>query len=375
MSELGGTRLRVALLTPCYWPEVRRGAERITRELADGLLARGQLPSLITSHPGLPGRRVEDRLPVVRVPRPPQRPLERMHFESYLTHVPLSYVALRRGSYDLAHAMYPTDALAALRWRRLTGRPALLTYMGIPAGAWLDAARGRREITARAVRTSDAVVVLSHAAARALRDSLGRDPRVIHPGVDLGAFRPASQRSSVPTIVCTAAPDIARKNVGLLVRAFTRVRERIGDARLVLVRPHSLRAAADAGVDLEAPGVELVDQDHRPAVLSALYGEAWVSVLAAVGEAFGLALVEALACGTPVVGCADGGIPEIVDRPGIGTLFERDDEAELAGALERALELAGDPATAGRCRARAEELSIARSTDAYLALYRELTAV
>jgi glycosyltransferase involved in cell wall biosynthesis len=370
----GSPQLRVALLNPCYWPEVRRGAERITRELADGLLARGQLPSLITSHPGLPDRRVEAGVPVVRVPRPPQAPLEALHFESYLTHVPLSYLALRRGSYDLAHAMYPTDALAALRWRRRTGRPAVLTYMGIPARAWLDGARGRREIATRAVRTSDAVVVLSHAAAAALRNSLGRDPRVIHPGVDLAAFRPASRRSDTPTIVCTAAPDIARKNVGLLVRAFTRLRDRIRDARLVLVRPDSLTAAAKAGVDLDAAGVELIDQDHRPAVLSAAYGQAWVSVLPASDEAFGLALVEALACGTPVVGYADGGIPEIVDRSGIGTLFERLDADELARALETGLELAADRATTERCRARAEELSVGHATDAYLALYRELTA-
>ncbi len=35
---------RVALLHPVYWPEVRRGAERMTRELADGLAARGHGP-------------------------------------------------------------------------------------------------------------------------------------------------------------------------------------------------------------------------------------------------------------------------------------------------------------------------------------------
>ena len=32
-------QLRVALLSPCYWPEVRRGTERFTRDLADGLMA------------------------------------------------------------------------------------------------------------------------------------------------------------------------------------------------------------------------------------------------------------------------------------------------------------------------------------------------
>lgn len=364
--------LRIALLNPCYWPEVRRGAERIVRELADGLIERGQQPTLITSHRGWQSHRVEDGLPVVRVPRPPQAALERMRFESYLTHAPLSYLALRRGSYELAHAMYPSDALAALRWRRRTGRPVVLTYMGIPARAWLGAARGRLELTRRAVAGCDAVVVLSEAAAAALRSSLGREARVIHPGVDLAAFAPRPSRRPEPTIVCTASPDIARKNVALLVEAFARVRARRPDARLVLVRP-TRSPGAGTGPGFDGPGVEWVDQDHRPAVLAGLYGEAWVSALAAVDEAFGLALVESLACGTPVVGYAQGGIPEVLDRPGIGTLLRRLDAEELAHALELTLELAGDPLTAIRCRERAEDFSAERSSDRYLALYRELT--
>jgi len=72
---------------------------------------------LITSHPRWPSRRVEEGLPVLRLPRPPQRPLLRAGFEDSLTHVPLSYAALRAGSYDIAHAMYQSDGLAAARWR------------------------------------------------------------------------------------------------------------------------------------------------------------------------------------------------------------------------------------------------------------------
>jgi glycosyltransferase involved in cell wall biosynthesis len=160
--------------------------------------------------------------------------------------------------------------------------------------------------------------------------------------------------------------------VALLVEAFARVRARRPDARLVLVRP-TRSPGAGTGPGFDGPGVEWVDQDHRPAVLAGLYGEAWVSALPAVDEAFGLALVESLACGTPVVGYAQGGIPEVLDRPGIGTLLRRLDAEELAHALELTLELAGDPLTAIRCRERAEDFSAERSSDRYLALYRELT--
>ena len=70
-----------------------------------------------------------------------------------------------------------------------------------------------------------------------------------------------------------------------------------------------------------------------PSRVASVYREAWVSVLPSVGEALGLVLVEALACGTPVVGSRLDGIPEVIDRNEIGRLFDGDDPAALATAL------------------------------------------
>lgn len=308
---------------------------------------------------------------MLRVPRPPQGRLLRRGYEPYLTHVPLSYLALKAGTYDLAHAVYPADALAASRWRRHTGRPALLSYMGIPDRRGLCEYRRRLDILLRAARGCDAVVALSRHAAQAFGYWLGLEARVIPPGVNLTAFRPRSARAAAPTIVCSAAADVARKNVGLLVHAFGRVRRQRADARLVLSRPRDLGAAALAGVDLRAPGIEWADLDD-PEALARAYGEAWVSVLPAVDEAFGLVLVEALACGTPVVGYAHAAIPEVVDRPEIGRLFDHLDAEALSRALLETIELSADPATSANCRSRAEEFSTNRCTERYLELYREL---
>jgi phosphatidyl-myo-inositol alpha-mannosyltransferase len=365
------TALRVALLSPCYWPEVRRGGERFTRELADGLLERGHAPSLITSHPGAPSRAVEQGLPVLRLPRPPQQRLLRRRYEPYLTHVPLSYLALRRGSYDLAHAVSPGDALAAARWGRKTGHPAVLSYMGIPDRRGLCEFRWRLEVMVRALKDTDAVVALSRHAALAFQRWLGYEARVIPPGVDVRTFHPPAERASEPTVVCSAAAEIPRKNVGLLIEAFALVRRQRPTARMVLSRPKDLAAARRAGVDLEAPGVQWAELDDR-AELARAYGEAWVAVLPSVDEAFGLVLVEALACGTPVVGYAHAAIPEVIDRPEIGRLFDRLDPKGLADALLATLELAGDPGTAGYCRSRAEEFSTDRCVERYLDLYAEL---
>lgn len=368
---MGEPDLHVALLSPCYWPEVRRGSERFIHELAAGLLRSGQRPTLITSHPGLPTRRVEDGVRVLRFPRLPQGPLDRRNFEAYLTHVPPSYLALRAGSYDIAHAVYPTDGLAAVRWQRRTGRPALLSYMGVPDPQWLRAQRLRLPIMRRVVAGADAVVVLSEHAAAAFRRSFEHEPHVIAPGVDLGTFRPGPARASKPTILCAAAADVARKNVPLLVDAFAALRRRLPEAQLVLSRPRDPTRAPALAAQLTRPGVQWRDLDDRT-VLAQACAEAWVAVLPSIDEAFGLVLAEALACGTPVVGYGGGAVPEIVDSEAIGRLFHRVGCAELERALREALELTHRPGTAAACRARAELFSSERCTARYLELYRTL---
>lgn len=364
-----GGGLRIALLNPRFWPEVRRGSERFARELADGLLARGHSVRLITSHRGLPSRRVEDGLEVVRNWRPPDGRLRRRLFEEHLTHVPFSYLSLRRGTDEVAQALYPTDALAAARWSERTGRPAVLSYMGIPHRRSLANRRWRIGVLLRAIAGSAAVTVLSRAAAEGFRRWLGVEVRVIHPGVDLEAFAPGGERAPEPTVFCAASLTEPRKRVALLAAAFRRLRRQCPDARLLLSRPRDPRAAAAAGAVGE--GVELIDVDDRDRLIGA-YRRAWVTALPSVDEAFGLVLVESLACGTPAVGTRSGGIPEVIDRSEVGRLFEADDEEALAGALLEALDLARDPATAAACRARAGDFPIERCAAAHEALYREL---
>lgn len=365
--------LRIALLSPSFWPEVRRGSERFIRDLADGLLARGHRPRLITSHPGPPRRGVEDGLAILRLPRPPHGPPLRRMLEPHVSHVPLSYAALRARDYDVAHAVYPPDALAAAVWRRRTGRPAVLSYMGIPDLEWL-AQRNRLQVLRAGLRGCSATVALSRHAAEVFERALGYRAPVISPGVRLDTFAPGPVRAGEPTIICAAAAADPRKHVGLLVASFQRLRAQHPRARLVLSRPRDLAAARRAGVPVQAPGLEWADLDDRDALARA-YASAWVSALPAPSEAFGLVLAEALACGTPVVGFHDGGIPEIIDRPDIGRTFRRLDTDALATALTQALALSQDPATAARCRARAEDLSAETCTERYLALYRGLGAV
>lgn len=362
-SEAG---LRVALLSPCFWPEVRRGGERLVREVADGLIARGHRPRLITSHPAARTRTIEDGLPITRHRRLPDRWLPENH-EDYITHVPLSFLDLVRGDDRIAHAVWAPDALAAIAWGRLRGRPVVYTHLGIPDGSDLAERRWRRAIVERVLRGCAAFTVVSRAAAEAARETLGAEPTVIYPGVDLARFRPGPERFAEPTVICPAAIEQPRKRIGMLIEAFREVRRRLPTARLLLSQPRG-----SAGAELrEEAGIELFDDS---ADLAALYAGSWVTALPAFDEAFGLVLAEALACGTPVVGSLHGGIPEIIDSPAVGRIFHSDDAAGLATSLLEAMEQANDRSTVEACRGRAEEFSRERSSAAYERLYLELVA-
>ena len=348
-------------MNPVYWPEVRRGSERFARELGDGLLARGHAVQLITSHRGRPSTTMEDGLEVVRVWRPPvEERLRRRLYEDHLAHVPFSYLALRRSGADVAHALYPTDAMAALRYKRDTGAPAILSYMGIPHRVSLANRRQRKEIVAKACRECDAVVALSEVAAEGFRTWLGVEAHVIAPPVDLVTFAPdGAPRSEVPTILCAADHTQPRKRVGLLADAFELVRREHPEARLLLSRVRDAAPGPWAG----RPGIEEVDLDDRESLAEA-DRRAWVHALPSWGEAFGLVLAEALACGTPVVGSQ----AEVVGGPETGRVIDSEDPEALAAALLQAIDLAQQPGTAAACRARAERWSV----DACAAAYEEL---
>jgi glycosyltransferase involved in cell wall biosynthesis len=216
---------------------------------------------------------------------------------------------------------------------------------------------------------SDAVVGLSKTACEALWRWWGVEARLIYPGVDLSAFTDgAGERAEHPTIACAASPDDGRKRVPLLVEAFARVRRERPRARLVLMRPndHSLED------QLAADGVEFYDPS--PDAVAAVFADAWVSALPSRDEAFGLVVVESLATGTPVVAADEAGPAEILDGDGIGSLFAEAQPEAVARSLLDALELADDPRTAERARARAADFTSERCAIEHEQLYEELLA-
>ena len=364
--------MRIALMHPTYWPEVRRGSERLIHDLAAGMAARGHEVTLITSHPGGTSTTVEDGFEVIRSRRLPyMRPLR--WYEDQIANAPSAAYRLWRGDFDIAHAFFPPDAWAAsLVQRRLGGPPFLFTLHGIPVREYLVKRRYRLEMHLALVQQAFATTVLSEAAAEAVRRYLLVEPRIVSGGVVCADFevesRPDPDRKG-PVIMCAASLRDPRKRADVLFEAFSKLRREHPDAQLQIVRsrdPLIIPSTAPETPD----GVRYVEGSNTQE-LARLYAQADISVLASVGEAFGLVLVESLAAGTPVVAARSGACPEIVTDDAIGRLFEPDDPDDLARSMSEAIALGKDEGTRSACRARARSFDISRALDSFEAIYAE----
>ena len=361
--------MRVALLHPSYWPEVRRGGERLVHDVARGMARRGHDVTVLTSHRARPTVEMEEGVRVVRSYRPPTKLMHRRSYEYHLTNVPTAFARTLAGGYDVAHAFFLPDAWAAVRARALGGPPVVYSFIGIPTREWAVAHRYRLPMATKAVDEAAAVTVLSEAAAQPFRRYLLREPEVLPGSVSFAEFAVERPAAEVPTLVCAASLSDPRKQGPLLLRAFEALRRRRPDARLELlgvVDPHQ------GGGDLELPPGATRRVLRDDAALARAYAAATASVLASVDEAFGLVVVESLAAGTPVAGVRSGALPEILADERVGALAEQGDESGLAEAMDRALALGEDPDTAARCREHAARYDETAVMPRYEALYEEV---
>ena len=96
-----------------------------------------------------------------------------------------------------------------------------------------------------------------------------------------------------------------------------------------------------------------------------------------MGEPFGLIVPEANSCGTPVIGCRDGAIPETITDYENGILFGRgdggfNDEHDVDQVVEKIRYLNDHPISPESCRAHSELFSKERCAERYATLYQDI---
>jgi glycosyltransferase involved in cell wall biosynthesis len=271
---------------------------------------------------------------------------------------------IRREGIQIVHGHHGRDFWPTILAAKLAGtRPivVLSRHLAKSPSSWFS----RRFLAGRC----DAVVAVSDFVARVLRDGVhepdspeperrrrpplivGREKiRVIHGGIDTNRFRPAEAEAQRlewglhpgdHAFAAVGSYDLPRgKGQREFLQAAARIHTSIPHARFLIVGRGNMTDQLRA--DIERLGLTgkawLTPYSHdMPRAMNAIdcliHGQVGT-------EAFGLVLLEAFACGRPVIASALDGIPEAFAVAGFGQLIKPESVDELAAAM---LEWAGRP--------------------------------
>ncbi|MCM2493743.1 glycosyltransferase family 4 protein [Burkholderia glumae] len=294
-------------------------------------------------------------------------PFARRKYRAYLPLMPLAIEQLDVSGYDLVISSSHAVAKGVL-----TGPDQIhVSYVHSPIRyAWdlqhqyLEQSRltrGPKSYAARLIlhyirnwdsRTSNSVdgfIANSAFIARRIRKVYQRDAAVVFPPVDVEAFSLATEKED---FYLTASRMVPYKKIDLIVEAFARMPER----RLVVIGdgPEMNKVRAKAGPNVEILGYQPFEvlQDHMRRARAFVF---------AAEEDFGISVVEAQACGTPVIAFGKGGALETVrdgsaDAAPTGLFFEEQSVPAIVAAVD-AFEQAPGRFTPEACRANAERFA------------------
>lgn len=269
-----------------------------------------------------------------------------------------------------AHYLYP-DGVAAVRLAHEFGKPVVITARGSDTSQLPHHAVPGYLIRGVLTR-ADALIAVSASLAEGLI-ALGAAPTkvtVLRNGVDLAAFRPVPDRAAARAELDITGPTLL--SVGLLIErkghhlAIEALRELPGHTLLIVgegpERPalQALAERLDVGGRLRLLGA----QPH--ARLPLFYSAADALVLASSREGWANVLLEAMACGTPVVASPAWGSREAVTAPEAGLVIEDTSPAAIAAGVRRLL---ANPPDRAATRAYAERFGWDETTMGQLALF------
>ena len=253
-----------------------------------------------------------------------------------------------------------------------------------PAGyPWLNRLLQRRYLPAM-LPNVDAVITVSRHARADLERFLPRLPPPAHvvPPALSAQFYPVSEQDRRPVLarlglrrpyILSVAAMQERKNLRRLVRAFARLHAHRPEYQLVLAGP-TLWRYTPLGDEIEQGGLAphvVIPGYVADADLAALYSGAALFVFPSRYEGFGLPVLEAMACATPVVCSNTSSLPEAAGDAAF--LVDPTDTEALAAAMRRVLDdapLADRLRQAGTARARLFSWDHAAAQTA--AVYRQL---
>ena len=374
--------LDVIVVTDSAPPAIAGGAERVLWEQATRLCARGHRVRVLGRAPATPPPyRADAGLDVTHFTVDRRHPLAFFRTAALGARAAAARLVAERRP-DILHVHQPLAGFGVLRSAAARGVPALYTFLSPAPSEY----RSRRGMTAlhrpglnggaataalwllewSCLRRAALVHVLSDFSAQQLRSLYGvAGSRIVKiaGGADTERFRPAADRAAARaalgvrpqvTLLFTVRNLEARMGLDRLLEAMARLRYFHPNAHLVVAgigsRADQLRRQATTlGIDDRVDFVGYID-DTR---LATYYQAADAFVLPTRElEGFGLVTVEALACGTPVLGTPVGATPELLQPLEPSLLFRDASVAGIADGIDGFLRAFGsDPTRAAALRA------------------------
>jgi N-acetyl-alpha-D-glucosaminyl L-malate synthase BshA len=367
------------------------GSGIVATELAKSLARRQHQVHLISTEPPFRLGDYEAGLAFHRV-HTPTYPLFRE--PQYMLSLANTIVRLSREfALDIVHAHYaiPHATAAYLAKQILASAPdvkvpKIITTLHGTDITLLGGDPSYSEAVAFSIERSDGVTAVSESLKSETYESLPlrRDIRVIPNFLDCGVYK----RREIPELRQRLCPPDKYdkliihlsnfrpvKRVEAAIDIFRRIRQRVR-AKFLLVGEgpelsRAMRMAHDLnlGCDVEALG----EQEHVIPLLSV----SDLFLLPSATESFGLAGLEAMACGVPVIASRAGGLPEVIEHGVTGFLHPPDD---LQAMADSGIALLTDPELHARfakaSRDRAEQyFCAARVVPQYEGYYREVTGI
>jgi phosphatidylinositol alpha-1,6-mannosyltransferase len=187
------------------------------------------------------------------------------------------------------------------------------------------------------VNRADRLIAVSKDAKERAIEHYGIDEgklEVVYNGVDIERFRSVSDFEDKILFVGHMA---SRKGPQILLESFDLISDDYPELELVMVgggrmKPELQERAVEKGLENRVQFLEGIDEDK----LVRLYSES-IFVLPSSYEGLGMVYVEAMSCGSPVIGCDNSAVPEVIADGETGFLAERD-AGSIADKLRRILE-------------------------------------
>jgi glycosyltransferase involved in cell wall biosynthesis len=276
------------------------------------------------------------------------------------------------GAHDVVHSQSPLLIPSARAARVVTVHD--LDFLRHPEQMSAEIRRDYPALARSHAARADAVIVSSRYAAGEVTRELRLQASRVHvcpPGRPAWAEQVRRRREQAPGKHILFMGTLSlRKNVGTLLEAYARLRTRVPNAPPLVLAGHrtpaSARWEARCGQTPLKDHVTITGYVDTPQRID-LYARAMMLVLPSYEEGFGLPVLEAMACGVPVIVSSRGSLPEVAGAA--ASPIDPDDADGFADAMRTLLDPAVAAAAAERGRAQASRYSWDGCADAALAAY------